>query len=158
MFTVPDLNKKGFTLIEIAIVLLITTILIAVVVNSFSKFRNEQALKSETEEIISSLQSARDRTLSSENSYQYGVHFTSSSITIFRGASYSSSDSNNIVKNVITGTTISTISITGGGANIIFDRLTASTNTDGTIVVQATDDTTRSRTITISKTGIISGN
>jgi prepilin-type N-terminal cleavage/methylation domain-containing protein len=150
-------KQKGFTFIELLISLAVTALLLAIIIPSFSKFRNEQALKAGTEDILSTINDARTRTLASYNSSVYGVHFTSSSVTLFTGSSYSSGSSTNEVKDLSLAVAIST-SLAGGTSDVVFDRLTGATSNYGTLTIQAVNDTSRTRTITISKTGVISAN
>ena len=100
------------------------------------------------------MREARGQTLSSENSSQYGVHFTSSKITLFTGSSYIVGTSTNQDFNLTSTDTILTITLTGGGNDIVFNRLTGETTQNGTVVVSSTLATT-TRTVTIYKTGVV---
>src|SRR3990167_9873510 len=81
-------NKKGFTVIELLIVVTIMALLIAVVLPGFSSFRKSQILSNSSEEIRSSLSRARSETLASVSSSEYGVHFDSDQVVIFKGTIY----------------------------------------------------------------------
>lgn len=155
---------KGFSIIEMMIVIVIVSIISAIVLVSLASFRNEQALKNTTVDIVSLLNKARQNTLSSLNSTNYSVHFESDKAVLFSGNTYSSGDSGNEVINFSSVVTIPAsggINISGGGSNINFDRLTGSVSNgtiDSTIVVQLVSDSSKNNTITISKIGIVSSN
>ncbi|MEI7809930.1 MAG: prepilin-type N-terminal cleavage/methylation domain-containing protein [bacterium] len=150
--------KKGFTIVEMLIVIVIIGILVAIVLPSFSAMRQNQALKNTVSDVVSSLDKARSQTLASLNSSEYGVHFQSNKIVIFKGTSYSANDANNTSINVTSPATLSSISLTGGASDIYFARLSGTPNVTGTIVVSVSSNQSLTKTITISATGIASLN
>lgn len=152
------MKQRAFTAIEILIVLAILAILSVTFFGSFSKFHTAQTLKVSSEGIVALLNDARSRTLSSENSMQYGVHFQSDKAVFFVGTTYSSSASTNISFDLDSNSTISSISLQGGGSDVLFNRLYGDTGTYGTITLQLTSDSTKQKIITIAKTGIVSLN
>ena len=153
----PNSTKKGMTLLEIVIVMGILAILVSIIATSLSGFRNSKVLDTASEQILALLSEARGDTLSAKNGYQYGIHFEAAQIVRYRGATYSSSDVSNEVVPLDNALEISSISLTGSGAEVLFDRLTGKTSQGGTIVVRVKSDTAKSRTITIVGTGIASG-
>ena len=146
--------QKGFTLLELSIVLAILTVLLVIVLSTFISFRKNQALQNDTDTIVEVLSQARSQTLLSQNSSQYGVHLTSSKATLFVGTVYDSSSSSNKDFNLTPTDTIVTISLTGGGVDVIFDKLSGQTSQSGTIVISS-PSTSRIKTVTIYKTGIV---
>ncbi|OGI88121.1 hypothetical protein A2995_00070 [Candidatus Nomurabacteria bacterium RIFCSPLOWO2_01_FULL_33_24] len=157
-FGISSPSERGFTLIEIFIVLAILVILAIITLPSFSSFKNEQIIKSETETIISFIDQARSKTLSSQGLSQYGVHFESAKIVFFNGDTFLESSSLNeefIINPIIT---ISDINLNNNGHDVIFERLTGSTDQYGVINIQVISDPTIEKTITITQTGIISSN
>ena len=154
------IKNKGITLIEIIIVIVIISILSSIVLINLSKFRNEQALRNTVIDITSLLNKARQNTLSSINSTNYSIRFKQGRVILFTGSVYSSTDPNNeiiIFNPAVNISTTDGINIPGGGVDITFERLTGDT-IGGTIVVQLVSDSTKKRTINISKTGVISAN
>lgn len=147
--------KKGFTLIEILLVLAIMVILASIILPSFGKMRENQVLKSTTSEVISVIDKARSQSLSSVGSSEYGVHFQTDKIVLFKGITYSSSDAENEDIILTIPATISTISLTGGAVDVYFDRLSGAPSKSGTIVISVSS---LSKTITISATGTASMN
>lgn len=153
------IKNKGITIIEILIVIAIIGIISSVVLLSLSSFRNEQALKNTTIDIVSILNKARQKTLSSVNSNNYSVHFESDRAVLFTGETYSAVDSTN---EVIPFSQAVSIPISGGlniggSSNVTFERLTGDT-IGGTIIVRLISDVTQQKIITINKTGVISSN
>ncbi len=149
-------KKKGFSIIEILIVLGIITIIVAIIVSTFSLFGRAQALEKDTETVIESLEQARSQTLSSLDASQYGVHFGTNKVTIFTGTTYSSSASSNVDMALSSSDTILTVTISGGGNDIVFNRLTGETVQNGTsTIIISSPTSSRTKTVTIYKTGLI---
>lgn len=150
--------SRGITMLELVVVIAIIIVLASLIITSFSAFRNSKILDTGTENVLSILAKARGNTLSSKNDYQYGVHLETSQVVLFRGGVYSSSDSSNEVAPLDSALEISSITLTGGGSDVIFDRLTGKTSMDGTVVVRVKSDNTKTKTITINATGSASVN
>lgn len=146
--------KRGFTLIEVLVVLAIMTIILTIIISGFTVFQNTQALDKNSETVAEVLQTARVQTLSSKNASQYGVHIGSTSLTLFSGSTYvpGAPDSQNYP--LLGSDSALSLSLTGGGTDIVFNRLTGETAEDGTITVSS-PLSNRVRTITIYKTGLI---
>ncbi len=144
---------QGVSLIEILVAVVILLVILAVVLTSFSTLRNRQSLQSATTEIISVLKKANSQTLASIDSSTYGVHFSTNALIIFKGSSYPSGTDETI--NIALPAYISNISLSGGGNDVYFSRLTGVPNKTGTITVAVPNAT---KTITIGATGIISVN
>lgn len=147
-------TKKGFTTMEILVVLAVLSFIVAITFSSLSDFRNKSALKSSTQTALSVLQNARQKTLSSENLSQYGVHIDNSDLTLFTGSSYSQGLSSNIVYSIDSNIEV-TYSLNGGGSDIVFDRLTGQTSNYGTITFSLSSDNTKYKTITINNMGSV---
>lgn len=152
--------KKGITAIEVLVVIAVLGIIFLVVIPQFSKTRENQVLKSAVGDVISSLDKARSQTLASLNSSEYGVHFQSDKVIIFKGTVFSTSDANNETVSFTSPANISNVTINGtSGAtgDIYFYRLTGMPSNAGvnTITVSITSF---SKIITISTTGEVSVN
>ncbi len=90
-------SERGFTLMEILIVIAISLLLLSVTLSVFLSFSKSRAIDVASGRIIDTLRIARSNTLASKDESVYGVHFASSTITLFKGGSFSSVDSNNVV-------------------------------------------------------------
>jgi hypothetical protein len=72
---------------------------------------------------------------------------------LFEGNSYDSSDTNNRVTDLNSAVTISNITLSSGGSDVVFQRLTGESTVSGSVVLTLVGTTT-SRTISIQATGI----
>jgi prepilin-type N-terminal cleavage/methylation domain-containing protein len=158
-------NNQGFTFIEIIIVIAIMAVLAVMILPSLSRFRNEQALKNATADIVSLLNKAKSDADSLTLSTDYSVHFESGRAVYFIGTSFTEPNSNNRELTLDSAVTIPSsggINLNGGGSNVTFTRLTGDdrgyVTGYGTIIVQLTSDSSRQKIITINKTGAVSVN
>jgi prepilin-type N-terminal cleavage/methylation domain-containing protein len=150
--------KQGVTLLEIMIVLAIVVILIAVVVPQFSRMRENQVIKNAVADVVSTLSRARSSTLASIDSSEYGVHFQSDQVIIFKGTAYSPGDTDNEIINITSPASISNVTLGGVSAtsgDVYFSRLSGAPSDTGTVTISSTNF---SKIITISATGTASSN
>lgn len=146
------MTHRGFTLIELLISIAILAIVSVITLPYFSDSIGKNELQTTTWEVVDALRRARSQAINGEQNSDWSVHFESDRFTIFRTATYSAIDPDN-VETIIPGIlTISSISIAGGGDDIVFAKVRGTTSTDGTITVQDTNsgDT---QVITISPAG-----
>jgi Tfp pilus assembly protein FimT len=155
-----NIKNKGISIVETLIVICIISVVVAIIIPNLSEFRNQQVLKNTTEDVVSLINEARNNTISSKNSNTYGVHFQSDRAILFSGLSFVPSVDNKQIDFdsavLIPGT--GGINLTGGGSDIIFNRITGDTVNNGTIVIQLTSDSSRQKIINVSILGIISTN
>lgn len=144
--------KKGFTLVEIVLVIGIIGILIVITAFSFSEFRKSRALIQSSDIVVSVLTEARSRTLASVDGSRYGVQVLSDKTVLFPGDTYSAGNTLNELYYFESPAALASISLAGGGQTILFDRLTGNTSNYGTITLQMNST---SRTITLLSSGII---
>lgn len=147
--------NKGINLIEVLIVVAIIGILIAVIIPQFGSFKILQSLQNSTIDVYSAINKARTDTIASVDSKQYGVHFETNQVIIFEGTSYSAGAGSNVINIISSPTSISGISLSGGGSDMYFSRIYGVPNKTGTITLSAGNYT---KIITISATGNISAN
>ncbi len=151
--------KKGFTLVELV---LVVTILGLVVVFSSVVFTNQQnqtSLESTILEVNSAIRESQNKSVSQSQDVSgdenYGVYFTSTSYTVFKGSNYSSNNPTNFVVNFSSGITLSQINLPN--SQLIFDRLsgklTAYSDIQNTLVFSSFDNVTK--TVTINPYGAI---
>lgn len=144
--------QKGFTIIELLVVLAIFGILAAFSYSSFVEYRDVQRSRTVVVDISSILKETKQRTLSSETDTQFGIHFSTSSLTIFEGAIYNPSLSSNRV-HVFSGTDIKA-QLSDSSSQIIFSRLTGVPSATGTIAIghKSLNSTT---TLTVQGSGLV---
>ena len=149
------LKKRGYTAIEIVLVIGIMGILVTMVGLSFSAFRNSNILAVETEKVVSLIAQARNDTLSSKNDTVYGVRVESGRVVLFESDTFSEVDPDNIEISLDTSVALTDIVLNGGGSDIVFKRLSGKTNELGTMSLVLTSDPTTKKTITIYATGLV---
>ncbi len=163
MFSLKTTNYKlksikGFTLVEILIVLALAGIITLIVAGAFSKATGREALDKETAIILSLLEQARNQTLSAKNASVYGVHFEASKAALFASSTYSSSSASNVVEPMNPLVAISAIALVGGGSEVVFKRLTGETAQSGTVTISLLASSTQTKIITIFATGVAQSN
>lgn len=148
-----DTNRlAGFTLIEILIVIALVGIAASFIFTGFMNYATYQRYVATETEVASLIKEARQRSLSSINDTTHGVRFASSSVTSFRGSSYSAGDPSNVVTNLF-GATLS-IDLTAGTDEIVFARKTGAASATGTISIIGANSI-GSTTLTIEGTGLV---
>ena len=144
---------KGFTLIEIIVVLLILGIIVSISASAFARMYRESARKAGASEVYGALISARSRTLAAQNDTTHGVLVSSTTVTRFQGGAYSPSDTTNRSYTFEGGVTATGTLVTSE-TPIIFTRLSGKPNSPGILYVR-NDDGTSTTTITVSASGLI---
>ena len=129
----PHRARHGVTLIELLVVIGILLLLYSIMVSALRTTNASAALDTETLKVSMELKESRSLTLSSKNANQFGVHLASSSVTIFEGALFVAGSATNTVMLLNPQTQISSIALSGGGSDVVFERLTGKTSTGGTI-------------------------
>ena len=149
----PVCSQRGYTLIELLIVIAIILVLVVVSVQGFIAYTRSTGPQAAARTVLGSLEEAHARTLASENDTEYGVHVETSSVTLFVGTTYTSGDASNDVRTLPHRTEISAYAISGGGDEIVFDRITGDALMTGTITVSRVGGS-EARTITVHATGL----
>ncbi len=147
--------RAGVSLIEILMVIAIFLVLFVLTTRSFSTTNASKALDTEAQHIVAELNRARSLTLSSKNSQQYGIHFATTSITLFQSATYEVGSSTNDTVFLRTLIQVASTSFAGGGSNVVFERLTGKTTQNGTVTLSLRSDASRTKTVTIYATGLV---
>lgn len=138
---------KGFTLIEITIVVAITIALLVFTVPAVVRFLSYQALQDTQTTLVATLRQAHTNALYQKNDSAFGVRFLSGSYVLFQGSSYAArSATYDITTTIPAGVTVS------GITEVVFTKRTGVPNTTGTILLQSGN---RSRSVTINQQGSI---
>ena len=146
---------RGFGALELIIALSIISIITIIAVISFSGFNQNNLLNNDANNLVSFMREARSKTLSSENFYQYGINFASSTATLFKGEIFSESDTDNIELLFSDQIEISSLSLNGGASSTVFLRLTGETNEFGSLILSIKSDSEKTKTIRINQAGIV---
>ncbi len=155
IFGVSLQSKRGFTLIEILLVIVMMAVLVTMVVLSFNKLGSSQALDKSATTVVSVLSEARALTLSASQDARYGVSLQDNQVVLFRGATYATSTTGNVFTPLHPSVGIRNVSLAGGASSVVFNRLTGGTSQTGTFEVYLRSATTTFKTVTVSGTGII---
>lgn len=148
------MNQRGFTLVELLIVIgiFVLTVTVSGIFTSVSK--NNRDLNDVSVQMVDTLRRARHQTITGNQDVVWGIHFETDRYVLFQGDTYSSVDPENIEFVLPGSVQISAISLTGGGSEVIFDDKFGNTSTDGTITLQSTNATTTTQII-INSAGLI---
>jgi len=149
------MNQRGITLTEIIISVAIITLISTIIVMNIGGFRERQIFDTEVRKVVTLLQEARNRTLAGRDAFQYSVHFDTNQAVLFRGSSYSSSDTLNEFLTLNPILQFSNISLNGGGSNVVFQKLTGKTNQFGSTTISFITSASTSETIIINASGLI---
>ena len=104
--------------------------------------------------IAKQLEEAHARTLASDDDTTYGVHFATSTVTLFPGTLYIAGSSENKVL-TLRKAEIASINLSGGVQDIYFNRLRGSASATGTVTVIQTADEALTRVIRIYDSGLV---
>lgn len=152
------MSKRGFTIVEMLVVLGLIVLLATFVTQPFKSFRDSQVLLGSVEDVLSTLSKARSETLAGLNDSAYGAHFQSDRLVLFAGSSYQAGAAGNetILLNQLT--TISAINLTGGGSDLVFQRLSGEAASSGTVTIGLVNSPSQTKTVTILTSGIAGAN
>lgn len=146
-------QSRGFTMIEMLVVIVILSILTSAVLPSLLNFRRSSLLNTETQEVITLINRARLLSVSSKNDGQFGVHFEPSRLVLFQGATYTEGVATNEEHNFDSAISGST-TINGGGTEVLFAKVTGSASQFATTTLLFTG-TTASSTVIVLKSGVV---
>jgi len=146
---------RGFTIVELLIVMAIMVVLVSISIAPLSHFRSTALIDQTKSDIISALTEARNLTLSSRDNTIYGVHFETSKVVMFKGSTYFALTPGNKVYELGDRVSITGINLSSGGAELTFRRLTGEASKTGTIVYRVNSDSGIIATTTILSSGII---
>ncbi len=142
-------RPTGFTLIELLVVIAIVGTLSAIAVPSYQLMRKNVALSSYTQEIVSALRLAQNRSISSQGGVTHGVHFDATQYSVYDGTWPAASPQVNTLQDGVQ-------VVSGAPGNIEFKHLTGETADGVDHTFQIGFPGGRSSTITIKANGSIS--
>ncbi len=147
--------KRAFTIIEVLISIAILALLLGISMTIFQAMTKQQSLDRDVETAGSYLLRARNQTITGEDGLQYGVHFASTSVTLFKGTTYNSATTSNIVSNFRNPTYMHSINLTGGVYDVYFKKLSGAPSATGTIIYRLSSASTTQKLINIYGSGLV---
>jgi Tfp pilus assembly protein FimT len=159
-FSMSREKGGGFTLIEIVIILGVLMIVLILSTSALYTLTRKTDLDTSRDNIVSTLNTARNKTLASEGSAQYGIYFdtslTPNRYVLFQGPNYVSRNlSFDEIHNLSSSLEISSISFNGVNSEVIFNRLEGDTDNYGLVSIRSLS-TNEIRIIYIYPSGEIS--
>lgn len=142
---------RGFTLMEILVIVSIIVILSAIGVLQFMEMRDRAELTSTARTLVAHLEESKSRAVAGLYGDSHGIHITSDAYTQFSGDTYDLDDETNQVHEISDGLTLDT----SGDSDVIFARITGGIDEVVTITVALEDDPTQTRDILIGTGGAI---
>ena len=139
--------KKGFTLIELIIVIALISILGFLSTGFYSRFYNQNAVGVVADELTQELRKAQIYAMTGKQNVNWGVHNNTTSIILFQGSTFAG-------RNTAfdeTFTVNSNIAITGL-TDLIFSRMTGTPSATPTIIISSANNT---MTITVNSQGVV---
>ena len=147
-------QNLGISLIEMIVVIAIGVVLATTVIISFSSFRNSKIVDVSADQILSVINEARVKTVSSEDYSRFGVRFEANRVVLFKGDVFTEPNYSNMETSLSPLVEISNISLNGGGAGIVFQKLTGKTSSYGSLRVRLKSDNNKYKIISVKSTGI----
>jgi prepilin-type N-terminal cleavage/methylation domain-containing protein len=148
-------NQRGFTLIELMVVITITAILLGFTTINLVGSQQRASLNAIEQELLADLKQQQLKAMigdteGRETSDTYGIHFDSGKYTLFHGT-YSSTDSANFAINLD-----QNFQFQSPGTDIIFSKISGEISA-GSITNIAIRDTTNGnvKTITVNRYGVV---
>ena len=144
--------SRGFTLLEIILVIGIFTLIGAITLVSFISSRNVRELTSATQQALSVIRLAQSKTLGAEQNAQWSVHLEPNQLVLFQGPTYAGSPSTRAYA-LHSSIEIANTALAGGGTDIVFKRITGGTSQSGMFDVRVKSTTSSVRGITVDASG-----
>lgn len=151
--------KKAFTLLELIIIMAIITMAASLNFAMHRYLLADTLLDIKTHEIIETLKLTQIRSITGYKNSPWGIYFKKTNggtdqYIIFKGTSYNSRDTAyDLASDLPASISFNTITLTGGGTEIIFTKTTGKTSQAGSIQIKNNQNSIR--TITINGQGAL---
>lgn len=119
----------------------------------FSSITKQQSLDKDLENTYSYIERARNQTVTGEGATNYGVHFASTSITMFTGKTYTANATSNVMFEFNNKTYLHSTSM--NGYDMYFKKVTGEPSATGTLIYKSRLDSNLSKTLTIYGSGLV---
>ncbi|MCD4760755.1 prepilin-type N-terminal cleavage/methylation domain-containing protein [bacterium] len=150
----------GFTIMELLIVMAILSLAASMSAISYNNWQNHVQLINAKDEIRSALIRTQQLATAAAKENSWGVHFTTSTYTMFKGNFYNESDPDNYTwtitsANIVTPYALLSDGAGGYGPDVVFAKFTGLTSNTGTISIISPSDPMAIKTISIQSAGKI---
>ena len=143
------INAKGFTFIEVLLVIALLGLLVGLLVPFYQSFQVSNQLDTTAFEIVQTLRMAQARAMAGDEGSIFGVHLESQKFVLFKGGVYQNGEVANEINEVPRTLNVST----SFGPDITFSKIKGETSTAGTITILS--DINESKVIQINAKGNI---
>lgn len=144
--------RRGFTLIELAVVIAVIALVGALALVSFVNSRRVRDLVTSGQNVLSVLRVAQTKAVAGEAASPWGVRFEASRFILFSGTSFVSSMTTTVYT-LPAGIEIANIALTGGGQEVVFRRLDGRTVQSGTFDIRVVGSASQVFSVTIDASG-----
>jgi len=148
-------NSNGFTLLEVLVAVAIFAIILGIAIVTSRSFSNTVNLDNSGKIIGANIKLAKTRSVGALNDTNYGVHFESDRIVVFAGDTFDAGDAANKAANLSDTVEIYDVSLNGGGPDLVFNRLTGTTDNFGTIGIRLVKNPSETKQVVINQEGQI---
>ena len=148
-------HPDGFSLIEALVVIAAMALLAVLSYGAYKSFNDHEALGKDAVKVVALYEEARSLSVGSKDGSAYGVHVESAQAVGFKGAVYSDGNANNVVEALNPRVTISDISLSGGGSDVVFSGTGGTTTKSGTVTLSLVADPSATQVITIYTSGLV---
>lgn len=145
---------NGFTLLELIVVISLISLMTIFAFPFISGSVGRSQLQSTGWEVQDLLRRAQAQSMSGKGNTQWGVHFETNTFSLFAGATYNALDPDTIIYDFPYSIQMQSITVNGGGNDIIFTRSKGKTSNFGDVIILDTSSNT-TVTISVSKEGKI---
>jgi prepilin-type N-terminal cleavage/methylation domain-containing protein len=143
--------KKGFSALEIIIVVSIFALLSAVSLVAFSDRLRSSSVEQEAENALSYITKAHTQSVASEDNSSFGIRISSTTLDFFKGTSFALGDdiiSYNLKE------TRAVVDLSDDASEFYFTRITGTPSHTGTITLVSRKNASTTKTILIQGTGL----
>ena len=148
-------HTQGFSIIEVLVVIAAMAVLAALSYSAYKSFNDHEVLEKEAVKIVALYEEARSLSVGSKDGSVYGVHVESAKAVEFKGETYSAGNADNVDEALNPRVTISNISLSGGGSEVVFSRIGGTTTKSGTVTLSLVADPLATQVITIYLSGLV---
>ncbi|MEI7718881.1 MAG: type II secretion system protein [archaeon] len=140
-------KKEGFSLVEIVVVLGIFALLFSISTSVYNNFKSHSNLEITVNGVVEAIRMAQSNAQSGKGDSKWGMKIVTNKVVVFKGDNYTSRDVSFDESFGFSGEVV-----TGGVSEIVFEKLTGTTLTTGTIILTSN---TENKNINVNEKGTV---